>query len=301
VLRTVAATVFLLLGTSPARALLPTANASGAALYQRECAPCHGPSGHGDGAEAPSFVKPPRDLQAGLLARPPATQLPERIRRSRLRMLEIDAAAVGERRKQMAESIVGHLERLPDVKWPLVRRGADVYAERCESCHGAYARPVAPTVLQKGPRPSGAQPAPDFQKALGDADLLRIARKDHRALPGFRPLASAQDATALLAYLRLLSPGFARYSLWCAGCHGDEGRGDGVFATGIDQPNMVLDRAYLTSQSPAELRRKIMHVVTQEEPALPHFQRDLTDGQLRAIVAALRARSGAAPATPAPR
>jgi len=284
-----------LLPARPARALLPNANASGAALYQRECAPCHGATGKGDGPEASSFVPPPRDLQAEFLDRYPENQHVKRMRHARLLLLTIDADAVEQHGKQMADAIADHMQRLPDVDWPLVRHGADVYAERCESCHGPYAHPVAAALLPPGPLPTGATPAADFEKALGDQDLLRIAQRDHTALPGFVPVGADADAKALVAYLRLLSPGFARYSLWCAACHGDEGHGDGVYATDIDKPNVVFDRAYLKGQSPAELRRKLMHVVTQDTAVLPHYQRELTAGQGRAIVAALRASRAAMP------
>jgi mono/diheme cytochrome c family protein len=287
------AAIASLLVARPAAALLPVANASGDALYQRECAPCHGLAGHGDGPEAKSFAPPPRDLQKEFIDRYPESQLAKRLRNSRLLILTIDPDAIAERRKQMAEAIVDHLQRLPDVDWPLVRRGADVYAERCESCHGAYGRPGVPSLLQQGPQPSGRQPAPDFQKAVGDEELLRAAGGAHVALPGFAPVMDDGDAKALLAYLRLLSPGFARYSVWCAPCHGDGGAGDGVFATDVDKPNVALDRAYLKSQTPSELRRKILHVVTQDEAALPHYQRQVSINQAHAIVAALRASRAA--------
>ena len=284
----------------PARALLPLANASGEALYLRECAPCHGPAGHGDGLEAPTFRSAPRDL--GDLARAePSPRIVERVRRSRLRMLEVDETVVADRRKRMVEELVGHLQRMPDVPWPLVRRGADVYAERCEKCHGPNARPMTPNRLQRGPQPAGPQPPPDFQKAQGDAELLRIARGEgHPAMPGFTPVATEQDARALLAYLRILSNGFAWYSLWCAGCHGDEGRGDGPLATGIDQPHVAFDRAYLAAQSPGDLRRKAMHLFTDVEAATPHFQRDLTQGQARAVLAAVRTLQAAEAVAPPP-
>lgn len=286
---------------APAAALLPEASAGGAALYQRECGVCHGPAGHGDGSEAPTFVPPPSDLQRHLAAGSTPEKVVERIRRSRLRMLLIDREVVEKRRKKMAEEIASYLQRLPDVDWPRARRGAAVYAERCETCHGPNARPVIATALQRGdPRPTSAPPRPDFQKALGDAELLRSARGAHKAMPGFTPVATDDDARALLVYLRLLSTGHARYTVWCAGCHGDGGRGDGPFASGIDQPKVALDRAYLERQSPAELRRKIMHLMTDEEAAVPHYQRELTPEQARAVVTALAAMATSPPATPAP-
>lgn len=300
VLQAAAAWLLALLAT-PAAALLPDAAPSGAVLYQRECAGCHGPAGHGDGAEAPTFVTAPRDLQTDLLAKYAPADVAARIRRSRLRILEIDLEVVETRRKRMVEELGSYLQRLPDVDWPRARRGADVYAAGCESCHGPLARPVTPTALQRGdPRPTSAPPRPDFQKALGDAEILASARGKHPQVTGFTPVASDADARALLVYLRLLSPGFARYAQWCAGCHGDEGRGDGPFATGIDKPKRPIDRAYLDALGPGELRRKSMHLMSEDEASLPHFQRELTVEQARAIVAALGEMSGAAPAVAVP-
>ena len=287
--------VVLLLAARPVHALLPVANASGDALFQRECAPCHGPAGYGDGSDAATFARKPRDLQGDFVDRYPQGQLAERIRRSHLLIIDVDPQVIAERHKRMAEELAGYLQRLPDVDWPLVRRGADVYANSCESCHGPYARPVAPSPIQRGPRPVDKQPAPDFQKTVGDEQLLQSARGGHPALPGFTALTSDEDAKALLTYLRLLSPGFKRYSMWCAGCHGDEGGGDGVFASGVDKPKVIFDRTYLKRESPAELRRKVMHVTTQDDPAIPHFPRAVTDGQARAIIAALRANRSAPP------
>lgn len=276
----------------PARALLPLANASGEALFLRECAPCHGPAGHGDGPEEALFRNTPRDF--GDLARTePSPRIVERVRRSRMRMLEIDEEAIVERRKRIADDVVAYLKRMPDVPWAQVHRGADVYAERCEKCHGPNARPVATSVLQRAAQPGGRPPAPDFQKAHGDAELIAVAQgRGHPAVPGFAPVMSESDADALVAFLRNLSDGFVAYSLWCAGCHGDEGKGDGPIATGIDKPPIEFNHVYLVSQSPEGLRRKAMHLFTDVEPTAPHFQRSLSEGQARALLAAVRALQG---------
>jgi mono/diheme cytochrome c family protein len=217
-------------------------------------------------------------------------------------MLEIDEEVVVERRQGRVEELAGYLQRMPDVAWPQVRRGADVYAERCEKCHGPNGRPVTVNALQRGAQTTVPQPRPDFQEAHGDAELVAMARgQGHPAVPGFAPVLSEQDAQALLAYLRLLSNGFVWYSLWCAGCHGDEGRGDGPLATGIDQPHVVFDRAWLSAQSPADLRRKAMHLFDDVEPTAPHFARNVSEGQTRAVLAALRNLQAAeGPATPLP-
>ena len=281
-----------LVAPRPARALLPLANASGEALYLRECAPCHGPAGHGDGPEAAIFRNTPRDF--GDLARTePSPRIVERVRRSRMRMLEIDEDAIVERRKRITDDVVPYLRRMPDVPWPQVHRGADVYAERCEKCHGPNAHPVATSVLQRAAQPGGSPPVPDFQKAHDDKELLGFAQgQGHPAVPGFLPVMREDDAHALVAFLHNLSDGFVAYSLWCAGCHGDEGRGDGPLATGIDKPPVEFNHVYVVSQKPDELRRKAMHLFTDVEPTAPHFQRNLSEGQARALLSAVRALQG---------
>ena len=42
----------------------PREEPSGAALYARHCAACHGAEGRGDGPVAPAFTRPPSDLTA---------------------------------------------------------------------------------------------------------------------------------------------------------------------------------------------------------------------------------------------
>ena len=101
---------------TPAGALVQRGDASGELLYVRECSPCHGPGGRGDGPEGIYFAPPPRDLRQGFLALYPTEELVEKIRRGRDLRIEIDPAAT-RRRTQMVEAIVKHVERLPDVKW----------------------------------------------------------------------------------------------------------------------------------------------------------------------------------------
>jgi len=282
------ALVACVLGPDVASALVPRADASGAMLYQRECAPCHGPSGRGDGPEGVFFAPPPRDLREGFLDLYPTEELVEKIRRGRPLQLEIDPQAT-RRRNEMVEAIVAHMQRLPDVDWPPVERGAELYATRCETCHGPFGRAVPGMVLPKGvqrePRDLSSQA---FQKAFDDRQLAEVVRHGRAGMPAIPPLATEQDARDLVAYVRLLSPGFSYYSLWCGGCHGDDGSGEGVFATGADAPKVAFDRAYLKAQDPAELRRNVVHMLERQEGAMPHFEREMSEAQARAIVEYLR-------------
>lgn len=285
---------------TPAGALVQRADATGELLYLRECAPCHGTTGRGDGPEGIYFAPPPRDLRQGFLALYPTDELIEKIRRGRDLRIEIDPTAVRQR-TQMVEAIVAHLERLPDVQWPPVERGAELYAERCEKCHGPFG-----TAVPGLPLPAGVQQQPRdlasaaFQRSFSDRQLLEVVRHGRAGMPALVPLVSTEQARDLVAYVRLLSPGFAYYSLWCGGCHGDDGKGDGVFARGPDAPKVVLDRKYLKAQDPEELRRNTLHMLDRQQAAMPHFERQLSEKQAREIVEWLRAAGPlASPSSPA--
>lgn len=283
---------------TPAGALVQRDAASGELLYLRECAPCHGTTGRGDGPEGIYFAPPPRDLREGFLGLYPTEELVERIRRGRDLKIEIDPVAT-RRRAQMVEAIVAHVERLPDVKWPPVERGAELYAARCEACHGPFGTPSAGMRLPAGvTQPSRDLASAAFQKSLSDAELLEVVRHGRAGMPAIPPLATDEQARDLVAYVRLLSPGFAYYSLWCGGCHGDDGKGEGVFANGADAPNVVLDRKYLKAQDPEELRRNVLHMLERQEAAMPHFEHQLTEKQAREIVEWLRAAGPLPRSTP---
>jgi len=283
---------------SPARALVPRDDPSGALLYQRECAPCHGPTGRGDGPEGIYFAPPPRDLHAGFLALYPTEELIEKIRRGRPLRIDIDAQAMRQQ-AQMTEQLVAHMNRLPTLDWEAIGRGAEIYAARCEACHGPFGRPVPAVTLPPGvQKPPRDLSAPEFQKSMDDRELMRVARHGRDGMPAIPPLASEAEARDVVAYVRLLSPGFAYYSLWCGGCHGDDGSGDGVFANGADRPNVVFDRAYLKAQDPAGLRRSVVHMLERQQPAMPHFERDLSEAQARGILEYLRSSGPTATVRP---
>ncbi|MBM4246324.1 MAG: c-type cytochrome, partial [Deltaproteobacteria bacterium] len=284
-------------------ALVPRGDAGAALLYQRKCAPCHGPTGRGDGPQGIYFAPPPRDLREGFLALHPTEDLVERIRRGRALKIEIDPPAM-RRRTQMVESIVTHLERLPDVQWEPVERGAELYAGRCETCHGPFGAPAAamrlPDGLQSPPRDLASA---EFQKSVTDAELAEIVRHGRTGMPAIPPLASEGQTRDLVAYVRLPSPGFAYYSLWCGGCHGDDGRGGGVFAVGDEAPPVAFDRKYLKAQDPEDLRRNVLHMLDRQQAAMPHFERELTEKQAREVVEYLRSLGPTAgpAAAPSPR
>jgi mono/diheme cytochrome c family protein len=251
------------------------------AAYRQHCAPCHGETGRGDGPDADIFLPRPRNLRDGVLDRYTPEALVRSVRDGVPLALALDPKAL-EARAGEVEAIVDHLERLPSVDWDLAERGEELWVDRCEICHGPAGRP--PTVL-----PPGVQRTPrdlsdrQFQRRVGDAELLEIVRHGRRGMPAIPALRSDSDARALVAYVRLLSPGFVLYGRYCASCHGEDGRADDLVDPGL-APKVVFDRAYLARQDAEELRTKVWHMLASRRPAMPHFRRRLGEEEARAII-----------------
>ncbi len=258
---------------------------SGRRLYREYCSSCHGIAGKGDGPDATIFVARPRNLREGFLKRYKTDELVRRLREGQPLELALDLPALRARALEV-EALVSYMKRMPEVNWELAARGQDVFLDRCVECHGTYGRP--------GPRlPAGVRQPPDlsdprYQSGVSDADLVGLVRHGRKGMPALTPRVSADDAGALAAFVRLLSPGFELYATYCTVCHGEDGRGPGQLAEKIRQPTVVFDRAYFSRRDPEELRAEVWHMVREEKPAMPHFRTLLDNLQARAIVEYLK-------------
>lgn len=269
----------------------------GERLYRRHCAPCHGPSGRGDGPDAEIFGTRPRDLREGFLRRYPTADLVRRIRDGAALELALDLNALRARAAEV-EAVVAYMKRLPTIDWGQVEAGREVYLDRCEICHGAYGEP--PRSLPPGvSRPPVL--TPERVAAIGSPRaLLALVRGGHGAMPALVPRLEPAEGAPLLAFLRLLSPGFATWDRTCAVCHGDDGRGGGRLAEAIDAPTVVFDAAYFRRRDPEAVRAAVWHMLTEQAPTMPHFRWTLSEGEVAAIVGYLQ-RTEPAAATPGAR
>jgi mono/diheme cytochrome c family protein len=265
---------------------------NGAELYGAYCASCHGADGRGDGPEAEAFAPPPRNLHDDALSRESVDALVERIRHGRP-LLHARDLGVLRGRSDDTELLVAHLRRLPRLKWRLIDRGEEIYVDRCEICHGPFGR--APAALPSGvTKPPRDLSDAGYQRSTSDAELLDEVRHGHAAMPAIPGLDVTANQDALVAFLRLLSPGYERYSRFCAGCHGEDGRGPGGDWASAPRPTVVFDERYLAAKDPEVLRKAIWHMLESAAPQMPHMSRVLTPTQVRAIVAHLRS----SPASP---
>ena len=278
---------FLIVTFVVALAIGPAAAApapDGTLLYLRQCASCHGLAGRGDGPDASLFLPRPRNLRDGFLDGPDTPELLRRILDGARRPLALDPGALRARLTD-TEAIVSHLQAIPDVNWRLVERGQDLYLSRCESCHGPFGRP--PSALPTTATPPDLS-ASGFQRNVPDDELVRAVRHGRPGMTAIPTLRSEADASALVAFVRILSPGFELYSRHCATCHGDDGHPQREFVEARQRPTVVFDRQFLARRDPLQLRAAVSHMLEQREPGMPHFRTTLSEPEARAILRYLR-------------
>ena len=278
-LATVVGLVVIVVVATPAAAL------DGRALYQRHCEACHGVSGRGDGPDADIFVTPPRDLHSGFLARYKTDELVRRVRSGVPLQLALDLPSLKARAGDV-ETLAAHLERLPAVEWRQVEEGEAVYLDRCELCHGRAGVPGA--TLPQGARSPRDLSDPAFQRAVTDTELKTLVVHGRKGMPALEPPVAAAELAPLIAFVRLLSPGYTLYDRYCVACHGDDGHGAGSFAEETQRPTVVFDRAYFKRRDPEQVRAAIWHMCDTKRPAMPHYRSSLTEAEARAVITYLK-------------
>jgi mono/diheme cytochrome c family protein len=277
----VAVVTLLTLTAAAARAASP----QGRVLYTRWCERCHGVTGRGDGPDATLFTNPPRDLQDGVLAHYSTDELVRRIRSGVPLQLALDLTALRARATEV-EALADYLQRLPSIDWRRVEDGQAVYLDRCELCHGPYGAPEM--TLPEGARSARDLADPVLQRALSERDLATIVNHGRGGMPAVEPRVTGGELTALMSFIRLLSPGYALYDRHCAACHGDDGHGTGSFGDDSARPTVVFDPAYFRRRDPEQVRTAVWHMLATKPLAMPHFRHVLTDTEARAIVTYLK-------------
>ncbi len=273
---------------SPADEAAPT-EISGRGLYLRHCAPCHGEEARGDGANAAMFLAKPRDLRDHFVKVYSTDDLVRRILIGRPLPLALDIEAL-KRHSGEVGSIENHLRRLPELDWIAVEHGWSIYAERCAACHGPFGRPQGE--LPKGVRPPRDLSSDEFQKSVDDAALLQAVRHGRKGMPALVPRLRSDEAERAAAFVRVLGPGFERYSQFCGQCHGDDGVGIGNFDQTVEAPAITFDAAYFAAVDRSHLRESIWHMLLREKPSMPHFRGQVSEADVRLIVDYLRGLPG---------
>ena len=271
------------------------AGGQGAALYAAQCARCHGVDAKGDGPEADFFVPRAPSLRGGRLAAYDVAMLARVIREGEPRPLAVDVARLRVRVGD-TEDLVAYLRRLPELDWRRVERGEELFAAKCESCHGRWGRPgPAPSAGARQPRDLSD---PTFQRATDDSTLTVLVRHGTAGMPAVPGVRGDDDVAALVAFVRMLSPGYELYSRYCATCHGDDGH-PAELAESSARPLVAFDRRYFQAKDPEALQRDVWHMAREHKPTMPHLRGRLTTKQAEAIATHLYALVDAGSAQPA--
>jgi mono/diheme cytochrome c family protein len=231
------------------------------------------------------FTPRPRNLRDGLLERYDTATLAGSIRDSRALSLALDPDRLRARAGEV-EDLVGHMQRLPALDWDAIERGEDIFVARCTRCHGPYGRP-SPLVAKATVHAPRDLTDPAFQHALDDRQLLVAVRHGAKNMPAIGGVLTDEDAKALRAFVRVLSPGWVTWGRYCASCHGEDGRGGDVVDPGAT-PLVLFDGEYFRTHDGEYLRTKVWHMLARQRPAMPHFHGRLNVGQVRMIVEYLK-------------
>jgi mono/diheme cytochrome c family protein len=189
--------------------------------------------------------------------------------------------------------IAAHLRRLPTLPWKQIGRGEAVYDSLCLSCHGVYGHgdgPLAKTL----PAPPRDLVAPPYQQQVTDEALFQVISEGKGAMPGAADVLSVEDRKAVVAFVRLLTPGYEIYDRYCVACHGHRGQPASQEILELlgqaetwEQPP-AFDEAFFRARTDEQLRKGITHMRTLNQVSMPHFAGELTAEQVRQVLSYLR-------------
>jgi mono/diheme cytochrome c family protein len=179
-----------------------------------------------------------------------------------------------------------------------VQRGTELYADHCASCHGDEGQGIAnvgSVLNSKG-----------FLE-LYDDEAIRAATRDGRPntmMPAFAqekggPLRDNQveDLVALIRDWEETAPvlptatpvieAASLYAQYCAGCHGPNGEGTGAISLALNS------KGFLSRTDDALLYR--LTAQGRPEQGMPAFASELSNAEINALVAFIRAWEATAP------
>jgi mono/diheme cytochrome c family protein len=166
---------------------------------------------------------------------------------------------------------------------PHVTNGAQIYARKCQACHGEAGKGDGPRAEQV--KSQGGQVInlvdPARQRSAKPADWFDVVTNGRieRLMPGFAASLTPQDRWDLLAYIwamgtttETLRAGQALYTRQCESCHGPQGKGDGPKAAGAKMADFT-DPVYMAANSLTDIAAAMVKGDAHREVELDDSQR----------------------------
>ncbi|MGH7769288.1 MAG: c-type cytochrome [Candidatus Binatia bacterium] len=279
-----------------ASAAAPRGLSEGEALYLHHCAGCHGWQGRGDGPLARILgVRPPALRGPQIHGRYTEAELTARILYGDESLPLLDPVKIASMEADISALMV-HMKRLPQIDREEADKGRESYDSLCAYCHGVYGRGDGIFASEQA-RPPRDLSAPSFQLQTTDEELLRAVAEGKEAMRGAKDVLSAEDIRSVVAYLRVLSPGYESYERSCARCHGSDGyppadTPDGIFGVPPflreDLIGVVFDEDYFRTRPESAVRASVRRMFRKDHSTMPYFDLELSGAEVRKIINYLR-------------
>lgn len=189
--------------SGPRYPLVPPNPANGGSIYVDKCAPCHGPSGKGDGPQANQLPNPPAAVGTAELARQstPSDWYTIISQGNLERFMPPFSGSLSERQRW---DVVAYLYTLSTEPGEIAQ-GAELYQDNCARCHGEQGQGNGPEAANLETQPTDftqqAWMADKSEQALFQAMTDGIAP----AMPAFGGELPEAERWTLAAYLRSLT------------------------------------------------------------------------------------------------
>ncbi len=179
--------------------LVPPDPVQGGGIYLEKCAPCHGPTGLGDGPQAAQLPVPVSPIGDPALARQERpVDWYNLVTKGNLERYMPGFSSLDDRQRWDVVAYALTLSMDPDA----IEKGRVVYQTYCQDCHGASGEgsTVAPSWVEDATRLA--------QHSL--EELITITGEGFNDMPGFSSMLSREEIEAAASYIRALS--FANFT-----------------------------------------------------------------------------------------
>lgn len=177
--------------------------ANGEPIYVEKCAPCHGPQGLGDGAQADALSNRPAALGSADLARQSTpAQWYAMVTQGNMERMMPPFSSLSDRERW---DVVAYSYSL-SIPEKQIETGKAIYAAECSACHGEQGQGDGPQAVSLDSRPAAALASPEFMAGRSTASFYETisggGEGPHRT---YSETLSEEERWAVSDYLRWLA------------------------------------------------------------------------------------------------